>query len=85
MYWILEKLSNIFAVIFVSCTLYILFIVLPVRVYTEAKCLRKGYPEAKVTIGLEKYCLNMDGDVTRRNWTPCCWVVRVQLARLVGA
>lgn len=46
------------------CFGYLFFVVIPVTLYAEADCLKKGYPEARVTIGLERYCLNLDGLVT---------------------
>jgi len=44
--------------------LYTIFIWGPVNIYTEAKCLKAGYPEHRVSVGLEMYCLNLQGDVT---------------------
>ena len=38
----------------------------PVLLYTEAECLRNGYPESRVTVGLERYCINLDGSVNVR-------------------
>lgn len=35
-----------------------------VRLITEAECLEKGYPEAKVTYKYDRYCTNLDGTVT---------------------
>ena len=42
---------------------YMLFIGMPVAMYTEAECLRKGYPKYSVSIGLERYCMNLSGSV----------------------
>ena len=36
----------------------------PVMLKTEADCLRQGFPKYSVSIGLERYCLNMQGAVT---------------------
>ena len=44
--------------------MYFLLIVFPITLYTEAECLRKGYPAASVTVGLERYCMTLDGAVT---------------------
>jgi hypothetical protein len=44
--------------------LYLVFVWMPVTLYAEAECLRKGYPEHRVTVGLSKYCMNLDGTVT---------------------
>ena len=46
--------------------LYVMFIFVPVVAYAEAECLRAGYPNSRVTIGLERYCLTLDGTVTVR-------------------
>ena len=45
---------------------YCLFIWSPVNIYTEAECLREGYPEYKLSVGLERYCITLDGIVTVR-------------------
>ena len=45
---------------------YMIIFVAPVSFYTQAECLRNGYPKAKVSIGLERYCMNLDGTVTVR-------------------
>lgn len=37
---------------------------LPTVMYTEARCLRNGYPKTYVTVGLEGYCANLAGTVT---------------------
>ena len=55
--------KTIFA--FVALILFaVVFLYLPVRLYAEAECYRRGYPEARITIGLERYCMNLDGSVT---------------------
>lgn len=46
--------------------LYVIFIVLPVALHAEAKCLAAGYPRAAVTYKLDVYCLNLDGSVRVR-------------------
>lgn len=51
-------------VILLTVALYLAFVMLPVALHAEAKCLRAGYPKATVTIGLEQYCLTLDGVVT---------------------
>ena len=40
-----------------------LFIVLPVMLHTEQQCLTRGFPKARVTWNLERYCLGYDGVV----------------------
>lgn len=44
--------------------LWLMFVMVPVMIYTEAECLRNGYPKYHVSIGLERYCSNFDGAVT---------------------
>jgi hypothetical protein len=46
--------------------LYAVFVWTPVSLWAEAKCLSRGYPKTNVTIGLQVYCLNLDGTVTVR-------------------
>lgn len=64
----MEKLidSVLIPIFVVLCAfaVYLLFVVAPVVFYTEAECLKSGYPKAYVTIGLERYCSNLDGVVT---------------------
>jgi len=45
---------------------YTFFIWTPVSIYTEAECLREGYPEHRVSVGLERYCMTLDGTITVR-------------------
>lgn len=65
---IFEKLAVVFFVSvmipLVSFLVYALLVVMPVQLYADAKCLKNGYPKAEVTIGLEMYCMNMDGAIT---------------------
>lgn len=44
--------------------LYTMLIFTPVSIYTQAECLRKGFPKHAVSVGLERYCMNLDGSVT---------------------
>ena len=63
---LLEKIGltmvGIIALFFIS----ILFVVIPVQLVAESKCLAAGYPAAKVTISLDTYCVNLDGVVTNK-------------------
>ena len=45
---------------------FLLVAYLPVALYTQAECLRNGYPKYAVSIGLERYCMNLEGTVTVR-------------------
>ena len=62
-------LLTVFAVIVTPLVIFFValtFVYLPVGFYTDAECLRQGYPKSHVTIGLERYCSNLDGTVTIR-------------------
>lgn len=50
--------------VFLVCAVYTLLVYSPVLLYTEAECLRNGYPKATVSVGLERYCMTLDGAVT---------------------
>ena len=63
---ILVAVAAIICVPPVLIFLYIVVIALPVMLYTEAECLRNGYPKYSVSIGLERYCMNLQGTVTVR-------------------
>jgi hypothetical protein len=56
---------GVFAVLGVVMA-YLMFVFIPVALYTDAECLRAGYPKSHVTIGLSRYCSNLDGAVTVR-------------------
>ncbi len=43
--------------------LYGLFVWVPMSMYTEAACLKKGYPKYHLTVGLEQYCSTLNGMV----------------------
>ena len=43
---------------------YTFFVWVPVYLYAEAKCLEKGYPKQRVSVGLSIYCINLEGSVT---------------------
>jgi len=58
------KADTIFILIIGIIGIYVWLIWIPVNVYTEAKCLQKGYPEARVSIGLERYCITLNGSIT---------------------
>ena len=54
-------MATLLAVLFVGFILYTVFIYIPVNIYTEAECLKQGYPKHKVSVGLERYCLTIEG------------------------
>lgn len=61
------KIDDVMAGVFIVmglCIGYLMFVVVPVALYSDAKCLRMGYPKSHVTIGLETYCSNLQGTVT---------------------
>jgi hypothetical protein len=41
-----------------------LFVYLPVSLSAQASCLEAGYPRAYVTWNLNRYCANLEGNVT---------------------
>lgn len=63
---ILTALARTGAIAIMLSILYLMFVIIPVSMYTEAECLRAGFPKAYVTIGLERYCATLDGPVTVR-------------------
>ena len=58
--WIIGAVLAAFAMLM----LVLLVVYMPVMLKTEADCLRAGYPKYSVSVGLERYCLNMQGTVT---------------------
>jgi len=61
---VVEIIVGAFLGVITLFAIYLLFVVMPVVMYAEAKCLSSGYPKAHVTIGLETYCSTLDGAVT---------------------
>lgn len=61
----MEKLFYFVAVTALIFFSWILFMGL-VHLYAAGQCLKKGYPEAKVTITLDRYCVALEGDTTIR-------------------
>lgn len=61
-----EKLLLALFVPVVAFMFYVVFVIGPVSMYAKAECLRLGYPNFSVTVGLERYCINMEGAVTVR-------------------
>ena len=59
-----DKLAIGLIILFGSMLTYMFLIFIPVKLYTQAECLREGYPEYRVSIGLERYCMNLDGTIT---------------------
>ncbi len=60
----MDKVLMVLGTPIVLFVLFDVFIWVPVYIYTEAECLRQGYPKPKVSVGLERYCMNLDGSVT---------------------
>jgi len=56
-----DKILEAVFVIFLLFVVYLFFVFLPVVVYNESKCLSLGYPEARVTFTLERYCIGLEG------------------------
>jgi hypothetical protein len=47
---------------------FILFIIITGGIigYTEDDCLKKGYPESRVTITFDRYCVDIQGATTSK-------------------
>jgi len=43
-----------------------MFIMFPVTLHADRKCLEAGYPKSSVTYNFDIYCMNLDGSVTVR-------------------
>jgi hypothetical protein len=52
------------AALMLAVLLFGSFVFFPIALHAEAECLRMGYPVARVTVGLERYCTTLDGAVT---------------------
>lgn len=50
--------------VFVLWCLYCVLVWAPYNIYAESQCLAKGFPDHRVSVGLEAYCLNLDGSIT---------------------
>jgi hypothetical protein len=61
---VLEYFPSMVVLLFAAFVGYTIFVWAPVYLYAEAKCLEKGYPKANVSVGLSRYCMNLDGSVT---------------------
>lgn len=61
--WIKRLIGGLIA----ACALLVavlLLVYMPAMLKTEADCLRQGFPKSSVSVGLERYCMNMQGAVT---------------------
>lgn len=48
--------------VFLATALVLIAVYLPLTVIAESECLKAGYPEARVTVSLDRYCVKLDGD-----------------------
>lgn len=48
--------------VFLAMALAVTTVYLPLTLITESECLKAGYPEARVTVDLDRYCVKLDGD-----------------------
>ncbi len=60
----MKYIPDVLGLVFLAFVFYTVFIWFPYNIYAETQCLAKGFPDYRVTIGLEVYCLNLDGSVT---------------------
>ena len=63
-------IEKLLTVLFLSATAlvcafvaFVIFVLMPVSLKNEADCLRQGFPGARTTITLERYCTALDGTV----------------------
>jgi hypothetical protein len=61
-----EKFLIGVASVFGLAVAYVLLALMPVTMMAERECLAAGYPEARVTFMLERYCVTLEGAVTPR-------------------
>ena len=61
---LIKYVSGGLAAVVLLFVLYVLFVWAPVMLYTEAVCYEKGYPDYRLTVGLKKYCMALDGVVS---------------------
>lgn len=62
----MERFIDLVLILMLALALVILVVFIPLVLIAESDCLDKGYPKAKVTIGLDAYCIGIDGDVKNR-------------------
>lgn len=63
LHWI-EKIGIAIIGILMVFVFYLVFVMLPVVLYSEMECAEKGYPKALVMVNLATYCTTLDGAVT---------------------
>lgn len=61
---IMRRVAVGFVVVFGVFMLYTMLVWLPIHLSHERDCYEKGFPEVKTTVGLQGYCMNIDGAVT---------------------
>ena len=59
-----EKLLIGFFALMGLAFFWLLFVITPVNLATEAECLESGYPKHAVTWNFKRYCMNLEGTVT---------------------
>ena len=47
----------------ITIVAYLALVLIPITFYTEVDCLQQGYPEHRVTIDLDRYCIGLEGAV----------------------
>lgn len=61
---ILESIPGLIVLFFLLFCAYAISVWFPVYLYSEAQCLKKGYPKTYVSVSLGRYCANLNGSVT---------------------
>ena len=54
----LSRLAVNLAILFMA---YLVIIVVPVTIYHEHQCIKKGYPKSYTTFTMEGYCMGIEG------------------------
>lgn len=54
------------ALVMIFISLSLLVYVVGVHLLTQNDCLKQGYPEYKVSVTLDRYCLDIEGAVTTK-------------------
>lgn len=61
---LIERTLLLFGALLLLLAAYCACVWIPVALVVESGCLSRGFPKSAVTIGLNRYCMNMDGAVT---------------------
>lgn len=57
----MRTLARILLNLFMLLMAYLMIVGLPVTIYHEHQCIKKGYPKSYTTFTLEGYCMGVEG------------------------